>query len=123
MLVFKKIDFWISATSIFVFFILSIIRQDGAFFIGYFSVGAWQVISMVVHQANSWFVNKGSNRYYYHYTTLAVVVCMLLAPLVPFMFFVFYLLIFMAPVMAVYYTSICFRELRVLEAQKLIHLK
>lgn len=123
MLVFKKIDVWISASSIFVFAVLSLIMQDGTFMVGYITVGVWQVMSMLVHHFNTSFTNKGSLRYYYQYITLAAVLLMLSTPLLKITGFVFVILLFIAPIMAVYYTAICFRELRVLEAKKLIHLK
>ncbi len=123
MLVFKKIDFWISAIGIFAFAILSLIMQDGTFMVGYITVGAWQVVSMLVHHFNNSFTNKGSLRYYYHYITLVTVLLMLSTPLLKITGFVFVILLFIAPFMAVYYTSICFKELKVLEAKALIHLK
>ena len=120
---FKKIDFWISAISIFVFAIFSFVRQDGTLIIGYFTVGVWQVVSMLIHQLNGWFTSKGSRRYYHHYITLAAVLMIISTPLLYVTGIVFFILLYLAPVMAVYYTSICFRELAVLEAKALVHLK
>ncbi|MES2775163.1 MAG: hypothetical protein V4722_13330 [Bacteroidota bacterium] len=123
MLRFKKIDFWISVISIFVFAVLSLINQDETFIAGYFTVGTWQVISMLVHQVNGWFTSKGSRRHYYHLVTLVTVVLMVATPLLYITGFIFFILIFTAPIMAVYYASICFRELALLEAKALVHLK
>ncbi len=46
---FKKIDAWVSAVLIIGFAVPSFINQDATFIIGYFVVGGWQVISMLLH--------------------------------------------------------------------------
>ena len=61
---FKKTDFWISCLLITGFIIASLIRMDSTLIIGYFTVGGWHVISMVVHSLNRWFTEKGSARYF-----------------------------------------------------------
>ncbi len=123
MLVFKKIDLWISVISIFVFTVLGVICNDATFLVGYFSVGGWQVMSMLVHHFNNSFTNKGSLRHNYHYFTLVAVLLMLSTPLLKVTGIVFIILLFAAPFLAVYYSTICFKELKVLEARAFIQLK
>lgn len=120
---FKQIDVWIQMLMILVFTILSLIRQDATFIIGYFTVGGWQVISMVAHEVGGSFTNAGSRRYYYHRLTLFTVLFMLLSMWLTPLLLIFGILLFAAPVLALYYLYICYKEWQVLAAQELIHLK
>lgn len=99
---FKIIDTWISIILIAGFAIVSLIKQDGTFITGYFVVGGWQVISMLVHTYNHCFTYKNGSRYVYHWITLISVITMPVGS--------FLILLFTAPFMAVYYTWICYSE-------------
>lgn len=92
--------------------------------IGYFVVGGWQLASMLVHKINKWFTPRHSARHYYQ-TIVVVIFCLAGTALIakevimPLMFF----MIFASPVMAVYYTWLCYYELTVKMQRPLAALK
>lgn len=102
---FKIIDIWISGTLIVLFTIVSLIKRDSTFFTGYFVVGGWQVISMLVHTFKRWFTEWGGIRFTYHMITL---VSLLSIPIGS-----FWVLLFISPLMAIFYTWICYKEVYV----------
>ena len=55
---FKQADYFISLLLILVFVIISFINQDITWIVGYFVVGGWQVISMIIHAFFGWFTVK-----------------------------------------------------------------
>ncbi|CAN5772617.1 hypothetical protein BH11BAC4_BH11BAC4_25590 [soil metagenome] len=107
---FKLIDFWMSILLIIVFLVLTIINKDYTFITGYAVTGSWQVISMLVHAHNHWFTYKGGVRRSYHWIT---VVSLLSIPVGSFL-----VLFFLAPVMAIYYTYLCYDEVYVKMQQR-----
>ena len=46
---FKQTDYVISLLLILTFVVMSFINQDITWIVGYFVVGGWQVISMIIH--------------------------------------------------------------------------
>lgn len=112
---FKKIDLWISIILITGFAIASIINFDNTFILGYFVVGGWQVASMIVHATTKLFTHKGGSRYYYHWIT---VISLATFPVGSFL-----ILLFIAPVMAIYYSCICFNEVKKMNERPLAMLK
>ena len=103
---FKIIDFWINIGLIISTF--TICKLEGAadflhngFLIGYFIMGGWQVISMLVHAYNRCFTYKWGARYIYHWITLIAVITMPGS---------FWILIIAAPFMAIFYTWLCYKE-------------
>lgn len=107
---FKEADIWISSLLILLFTVLALYNSI-YLFKGYFIVGGWQIISMLAHQFNKWFVYKGSPRNVYHLTVAVLAIIALLGLVVmPFMWVLAMVLIFAAPFMAVYYTILCYRE-------------
>ena len=115
---FKVIDSWISIILIPVFLIVGFITMSTKALPGYFIVGGWQIISMIIHSVNRWFTEHGEQRSRYHkiILVLALVVTGLIGLsqlneffLVPLLFIMFLLLI-LSPVMAIYYTYICYEE-------------
>jgi hypothetical protein len=129
MKIFKQIDLTISVTLIIGFFIVSVIRRDATFLIGYFITGGWQVISMIVHAADGTFAGKGTSRYNYHWSTGVVIALSLLSLLLAKLEFVYSLLVifpilvFIAPLMAIYYAWLCSDEIAALKKREFIHLK
>jgi hypothetical protein len=107
---FKTIDVYIQVALIAIFTILSIVKFDSTFITGYFAVGSYQFVSMIVHECGQWFTIRGGSRRVYHNTTYVLVVCMALTPLVYVTGIVFLPLLFIAPLLAVYYTWLCYRE-------------
>ncbi|RYF87723.1 MAG: hypothetical protein EOO03_10095 [Chitinophagaceae bacterium] len=107
----KAIDTWISIVLIASFTIASLIRLDYTFLVGYCVVGGWQLVSIVIHVAKGWFTTRRAGRYYYQITVAILLGATLLGLLVyPLLWSVMIVLLFAAPVMAVYYTWLCYRE-------------
>ncbi len=112
---FKTADFFLNSSLIAGFAIYYLFNQDTDFLTGYFVVGGWQVISMLVHAYHHCFTYKKGSRYYYHRLTLVSILTMPVGSL--------WLLLFVAPVMAVYYTCICYREVYIKMQRPLAVLK
>ena len=111
---FKKIDFWISCFLIVGFTIAGLVRMDLTFIIGYFTVGGWHVISMITHAVNKWFTEKGDNRNFYHCAVLWIFILAGLGYFVPpMLIIIMYIMLLIAPIMAIYYTWLCWHEVNV----------
>lgn len=107
---FKMIDFWVNAVLIPLCVFIALLKMDETIIDCYAIVGMWQIFSILVHHYKNWFVEKGRKRRYY---TIAVII-ILLSVFVPFVnMFVFYTLLFAAPLMACYYAWICYNEVYV----------
>lgn len=110
---FKQVD-WLISLSLIVLFLVAGLLDSIWFIYGYFSVGGWQIISMLVHELSGWFVPKGSLRRNYHLVVLAIVIVgpsfLVFPPLVYVSGFILFTLLFAAPVMALFYTSLCYDE-------------
>lgn len=107
---FKQIDVGIQVALIIVFFVASLVNRGNTLVVGYFVVGAWQVVSMIVHELSNCFTEIATKRYYYHRVTLCIILIMLAGLVVPFFLCIFLPLLFVAPLMACYYTRICYVE-------------
>jgi hypothetical protein len=117
---FKIIDFWISTGLVIAFTIIIILDSSeglvsNPLFTAYFVVGGWQVISMLIHAFKSCFTHKGGARFIYHWITLISVATMPLGS--------FWILLFTAPFMAVYYTGLCYYEVKKMSQRPLALLK
>lgn len=112
---FKKIDVWVSIVLITGFAIATIINRNYSFMLGYFVVGGWQVISMLVHVYYHSFTEKKSTRRNYHWITFISLITMPIGS--------FWILLFTAPFMAVFYTWLCFDEVRKMHQRPLAILK
>ncbi len=112
---FKKIDVWISIILITGFAIATIINRDYTFLLGYFIVGGWQVISMLVHIYYRRTLELSKARSAYHWITLASLITIPVGS--------FWILLFTAPFMAVFYTCLCFDEVRKMNQRPLALLK
>ena len=112
---FKEVDVWISIILITGFAIATIINRDYTFLLGYFVVGGWQVISMLVHVYHHSFTEKKGFRRNYHWITLISLITMPVGS--------FWILLFAAPFMAVFYTWLCYDEVRKMNQRPLALLK
>ena len=112
---FKQIDCWVSVVLIAGFTVATLISNGNTLFTGYFVVGGWQVFSMLVHTYHRLFVGKGSRRYVYHWITLI--------SLVTFPVGSYWILLFTAPFMAIYYTWLCFNEVKQMSQRPIAILK
>jgi hypothetical protein len=70
-----------------------------------FIIGAWQAVSMIVHELNGWFTASTGIRRIYHWVALLNI---LLLP-----FHVASIIIFIVPVMAMFYIRLCYREIHI----------
>jgi hypothetical protein len=68
-------------------------------------VGGWQVISMIVHAFTGYFTKIWGRRFIYHW---GVVIMLGLFP------FTMWVLVYIAPLMAIYYAWLCYEETFVL---------
>ena len=108
---FKTLDVWVSIGLMIAYTVYSLLRLDSTFLCGYFIVGAWQIISMIVHTWKGWFTNKGGARIVYHGTVAVLLILALVGMFVyPMLYLELFFLLFAAPFMAVYYTRICYQE-------------
>jgi hypothetical protein len=114
---FKQFELLINVLLILSFTIYSFIFQTmDTLFLSYFLIGAVQVAGMLIHAGKSWFTANRSIRWFYHWIVL---VLLLLFPTG----FSFYFLLYTAPVFAVFYTYLCWRELQTVKLKELVHLK
>lgn len=115
---FKILDCWVSIILIVVFVAYGFIEMSGKSLIGYFIVGGWQIVSMIIHQVNHLFTQKGEQRIFYHKMILTLVIALVviigLAQLVELFFIpilvILFLLLVLSPIMAIYYTYLCYEE-------------
>jgi len=119
---FKRYDLWISIALIITGTITSIVLLEYTFIYWYFIVGGWQVISMLVHAINGWFRRKKSRRYY-HWTVAIIIAMGILAFLIPLFFFIYFVMLFAAPLMAIFYTLMCSEEVKELKKNHALALK
>lgn len=111
---FKLIDTWGSIILIFAFTLLSLIKLDYTFLIGYCVVGGWQLVSIIVHVAQGWFTHKKGRRNYYHLVVAAIAALALVGlAAYPVLFIMMVLMLFAAPFMAAYYAWLCYVEVYV----------
>jgi hypothetical protein len=110
MKIFKITDVCISLAMLIVFsFRFATEDRLNWLFESYFIIGGWQSISMLIHAMNNWHTRKWGTRYIYHriafvgVVTLPVGSCWILA--------------FTAPFMAMFYTGLCFFEIRKYEVR------
>ena len=107
----KIIDFWVSFGLIISYFIIFVIEpkmpliNNGYLIQGYFVVGSWQVISMFIHILNRNNFVLSPVRKIYNWITIICIATM------PMGFLMFAILLYTAPFMAIFYTSICGVEL------------
>ena len=73
-------------------------------FESYLITGAWQSISMLVHALNNWHTKKWGTRYIYHWIAFISVITIPVGS--------YWILAFTAPLMAIFYTGLCFFEIR-----------
>ncbi len=115
----KIIDFWISTVLIVGSLIFAFAKRGGNIHYGYVIVGSWQVLSMLIHSANRWFMQKDSPRA--HYNKLVFWVVTILSLLIGVGWFVekitwtpiliaSFIILYLTPFMAIFYTHMCYEE-------------
>lgn len=129
---FKIIDMWVSITLIAYLVVINCIDLSLGTFqkkdIGksYCVVGAWQLISMLIHCVNGWFTNKGGRRHTYHLIVIVAIigsifsfllyyipsfwVLLVTRPATQILISPLFMLFITAPFLEIYYTYLCYRE-------------
>jgi hypothetical protein len=121
---FKEIDCWISVSLLLIFGVISLATQSFVYLIrSYFIIGGWQVISMVVHTLNRWFMKRGGARSNYHWFVLSILGIVLLSFFLQPLLFIFVILLVGSPVLALIYTKICFDEVKELKLTHSLNLR
>jgi hypothetical protein len=120
---FKRNDLVINVLLISGSIIFSLIKLDYTFIYCYFTVGGWQVISMLIHTTKGWFTRRKSKRYYYHWIVSITITIGLLTFAIPYFFILYYIMLFAAPIMAIFYTIMCYEEMKEIKQRHLLALK
>ena len=129
---FKQLDVYINILLLAVFMIWFIFNQ-GIWVVAYFVTGAWQVVSMIAHQSAGWFIKKGSSRNIHHLISVICICSMVFGYLsfaVPLLdalsalgFVIFFIMAILAPILAINYAVICYREVQLLKQNHALSLK
>jgi hypothetical protein len=110
---FKIIDFGITIFLV-IATVVCIPKATGtAFIIGYFGIGAWHVISMLVHFFNKWFVDRREARYNYHWTVFTIILLAIVGILIhSILWLLAFVMILGGPIMIIIYANICYNEIQ-----------
>jgi hypothetical protein len=101
---FKLIDFWVSVGLVVSFLIIIAAGKpdsliDENILVAYGVIGGWHIISMLVHSIAKWFTPKWGTRFWYHIISCTLVVTIPAGSV--------WILVFIAPFMAFFYTAYC----------------
>lgn len=118
MKLFKEIELFVNLLLIGAFTISIVVtKKMDVLFLAYFTIGAVQVFGVLIHLLNKWFTNQNSKRRVYNWIVLLLLI------LLPTGLPALAILLYTAPILALYYTYICWRELRALQLKEFVHLK
>lgn len=119
---YKTIDFYGSLILMISAVIFAGIAGTDFFLVGYFVVGAWQLISVLIHAVNGWF--QGNKRSWYNKILILVLILSIFG-IVSYcvLFILLLIMLFAAPVMAVYYAQLSYAELKAMNTRPLSQLK
>jgi len=125
---YKLIDFIIGILLIIICTFSAFVLKEAYFFYGYFVVGGWQLLSMLIHMANNDKYIRSSNRKIYEKMILWILIIGVLSLLLtllemPILIFYLYAMLIFSPVLAIYYQVVCYIEYRLLIKRAFIHLK
>ena len=128
MKLFKWIDLWGQVAILAGSLLYVITTHNGEFFIPYFTVGGWQVLSLAIHSffTESWLSTNA--RRSYGLTILWTAIIGILSWLTVYLewsLLLVYLfaLLAISPAFAIWYFNICLKEWRSIKNKELIHLK
>lgn len=103
MKIFKLVDWMISCCLISGFIISGCWKSETDLVLSYLVVGGWQSVSMIVHAFNKWFTGNATRRAY-HWISFISIVTFPLGSV--------WILFFLSPFMALFYTGLCMVETR-----------
>lgn len=118
---FKLIDCWVQAGLLFSHLVIGTAFSIEWLFLGYLTVGAWQLSSCAVHASSKGKFIPDKTRKYYYKTLLWLLIlniCFL-----PAWFLFGFVMLFLSPFLAIWYLVICAAENKVLAHRALVHLK
>lgn len=105
MRIFKITDICINLAMLFIFSIrFNTEDRLDWLFESYFITGGWQSISMLIHAVKGWHTRKWGTRYIYHWIAFVSVITLPVGS--------YWILAVTAPFMAIFYTGLCFFEIR-----------
>ena len=117
---YKLIDFWIQVILISGSLIYCFL--DPSFLLyAYFLVGGWQLLSCLFHAIYKGHYYEAGDRKYYLKALLWVFILGIVT--IPVWLLYGFGLLFISPLLALWYTFICYHENKLLEHKSLIHLK
>jgi hypothetical protein len=124
MLLAKRIDFYGQLILMVSFLLLTVLLSFDYVLGGYFIVGGWQFISVLIHYFGRNTLLRNHLRKTYEISLIVIIILGLLVTIVSYIS-VYYLLFLVwgTPLLAVWYGYITLAELKTWEARALIHLK
>ena len=120
---YKTIDLFGSIALMMIFLVYGLLWRDFTFIYGYFVVGSWQCVSMVVHIWKGWFSHTPGRRIYHSIVVLVFIAAAAGFLYYPILYALLCILLVCAPFMAIYYTILCHHELYVRMQRPLAQLK
>lgn len=124
MIFLKKIDAIVQVLMVVFVLIMSTMFDNSWWMLGYFLLGGWQLMSTIITRLFARHLPSVFQRDYYIKTLLVLVALALLLFAIPsFTFFYLYALLFIGPVLAVWYIIITWQELLMWQKRHLIQLR
>lgn len=109
---FKQIDLIVQLLILLATGAMYFVDSNMAFISLYFVFGGWQFMSMLVHLIAKWNNDHFLRRIYLFALLVIVIIFLISLALVTLMIWLFYLLLFVTPVLGLYYVLVCWLELR-----------
>lgn len=124
MILLKKIDAIVQVLLVIFCLVMSTLFDNSWWLLSYFLLGGWQLMSTIITRLFARHLPSIFQRDYYVKTLLVVVALALLLFAIPsFAFFYLYALLFIGPVLAVWYIIITWQELNIWQKRNLIQFR
>jgi hypothetical protein len=121
---FKTIDLRLDIILILASIAFAFIMSNEYSLLGYFIVGGWQILSMIVHEVNGYFnESTGLRRKYHLFVAILLSTALLGLIITPVLMLILYFLLFVSPFLALGYCYLCYHEIVVKMARPLAQLK
>ncbi len=118
----KTIDCWVNI-GLMVGSVIAVLVNQTNLLKAYFVVGGWQLLSMITHTINGWFMKKGGARNVFQWVVVSILILVLLSQAITPFLLIFFILLMGSPVLALIYTKICYDELAELGLRHALSLK
>ncbi len=118
---FKKIDLLLQVAIISFSVLIVLFNTSQNIFLAYFLTGGYQLLSSLIHLFNGRAYYPVKGRKYYWGTLM--VIAFLTAIFFAYFLFVGLALLWVSPILAIWYLIICYRENRLLAYKEMVHLK